>query len=417
MRSGVLLVATISLLCTGRAEANGAFPDASQILVPADHPLQIAVGTNFGVVISDDEGATWTWTCEEVIGTFARLYQVGPPSADRIYALPSSGLVSSGDHACSWSQASGSFDVIDDAFPDPSDPTHVLAIAQGALDAGTGFYVAESHDGGLTFDSSPKYVPPTGYGLVTLEIAANAPMVVYTTLADSVGKHSFLGRSQDGGSNFQLFDIGTDGASIAAVDPNNPLRVFLRVQTAAGDALGISVDGATMQLALHLPVAMTAFLLRPDGTLLVAAANGAGMQSHDGGATWSPWATGLHIRALAERGGALYAAASDVSDGFAVGKSTDGGATWQPLLHLRDIQGPQACVWEACATAWTKLKAILGASSPTDGAVPDDLSVSYEPPPRAGGCSCNLADAASPGLALSLIIAAVLFARRLSRRS
>src|SRR4051812_13490874 len=113
MRLG-LLAAALLVFGAQRVEANGAFPDANQVLVPADHPHRIAVGTNFGLVVSDDDGATWTWTCEEQIGLFARLYQQGPAPADRIYVLPSTGLVSSPDNGCTWAPATGAFDVIDD---------------------------------------------------------------------------------------------------------------------------------------------------------------------------------------------------------------------------------------------------------------------------------------------------------------
>lgn len=412
-----LLVMIVALVPVA-AQANGAFPDASQIMVPGDQPQQIFVGTNFGVVVSDDNGATWTWTCEEQIGSFARLYQQGAAPSDRLYAIPTSGMVTSSDHACTWTPANGSFDAVNDAFPDPSDPMHVLGAAQGTLDGGTsGFYLVESHDGGQNFDDLPKYVPPAGYSIDTVEISAGAPMTVYLTLTDTVGKHVWLGHSTNGGTSFSLADIGTDQAGIAKVDPANPLRVFLRLQTPNGDTLGITSDGATVAPAIRLGSSMTAFLLRSDGTLLVAAGNGTAFQSHDGGANWTPWANGLHIRALAERAGVLYAAASDITDGFAVGSSTDGGTTWKPLLRLRDIQGPQGCVWEKCAVPWTKLKALIGSTDVLDGGAGDDMAVDMgAPPPNPGGCSCDLSDAAAPGGALLAAMLALLTLVRAWRR-
>src|SRR5262249_11008394 len=55
----------VSLAAASPALANGAFPESYQIVLPADRPQQVILATNFGLIISDDDGATWTWTCEQ----------------------------------------------------------------------------------------------------------------------------------------------------------------------------------------------------------------------------------------------------------------------------------------------------------------------------------------------------------------
>jgi hypothetical protein len=51
------------------AQANGAFPDSMGILLPVDQPNVIIATTNFGLLVSEDAGATFGWICEEAIGT------------------------------------------------------------------------------------------------------------------------------------------------------------------------------------------------------------------------------------------------------------------------------------------------------------------------------------------------------------
>ena len=75
--SALLLVG--SCLFCQPATADGAFPDSLSVLVPAGHPHEIVLATNFGPLISEDDGATWSWVCEQAIALLVSLYQVGPP--------------------------------------------------------------------------------------------------------------------------------------------------------------------------------------------------------------------------------------------------------------------------------------------------------------------------------------------------
>src|SRR5215831_12245059 len=69
------------------ARANGAFPDSLQILVPAAEPHRIILATNFGLIISDDDGATWEWTCEARAKDNTILYQQAATPSNRLYAV------------------------------------------------------------------------------------------------------------------------------------------------------------------------------------------------------------------------------------------------------------------------------------------------------------------------------------------
>jgi len=93
-----------------RARADGAFPDAQTVLLPADRPQQIIVAANFGLVISDDDGAHWQYTCEAKATTNGRQYSLGAPPDDRIFSLSDFGLATTSDGSCTWRLGTGPFE-------------------------------------------------------------------------------------------------------------------------------------------------------------------------------------------------------------------------------------------------------------------------------------------------------------------
>src|SRR3954464_7579747 len=106
----------------GRARADGAFPDSEAVLVPADRPHQLLLATNFGLIRSEDDGAIWTWTCEQDPLGARTFYQFGPSPPHRLFAIDVQGLVYTDDGGCSWHDTSGAFGDghAIDAFPDPN---------------------------------------------------------------------------------------------------------------------------------------------------------------------------------------------------------------------------------------------------------------------------------------------------------
>ena len=49
------------------ADANGRFPRAEQVVFQPLEPDSIAIITTFGVVVSDDRGASFRFICEEAL--------------------------------------------------------------------------------------------------------------------------------------------------------------------------------------------------------------------------------------------------------------------------------------------------------------------------------------------------------------
>ena len=441
-------VALLALLASGgRAHANGALPASLGILLPADQPQQVVLATNFGLIISQDGGASWLWTCEQPQTSFGYLYGVGPSPRDRFYGLsPDQGLAFSDNGSCSWRRAGGVLSslVASDFFVDRSNPDRVLAVAASVdVDADVigppSLY--ESTDAGDTFGSTPLYTAPAGANIVSVEIARSNPMVVYMAMYTTPDRHPRLLRSSDGGRTWMDRDveasIGALEFRILTVDPDNPDVLYLRVRALGMESVAVTRD-AGMTFAMPITVSggtLSAFLRLASGTVLVGALvnldgggmAGTGYRSTDGGNSFVPWtlAPQPHILGLAERDGMLYLAGKNYSDGWALATSRDEGATIQPLSSYDQVRGIMPCAMSVCGNActltamqaiWTNdvcTGALLDASTGTDAANPD---AGTAPPPKSG-CHCATAGP-SPGAGVAewVLVGAALAARRRRRR-
>jgi MYXO-CTERM domain-containing protein len=355
------LIVCAAALGPAAARANGAFPDSLSILLPADRPHEIVLATNFGLLISEDDGASWHWVCEQAVASQARLYQMGPAPVDRLLAVSPLALVTSTDGACSWQVAQGALAgaQVTDAFPDPNDVMHVLALGIPPADAYTPPVVYDSHDGGATFQM--LYTAPAGWSLVGVEVPRTAPQSLYVAAYEYVANqpNPYLLHSANAGTSFQMVNmtanLGTNALRLIAVDRNDPSRVYLRMLAPGADQFAI-YDGSAAQMTLQLAGPMSFFLQREDGRLYTGTRDNAFVSS-DSGRTFAPWPHAPHLRALGERGGVLYAAGDNYADHFAVAKSSDDGAHWQPLLSFDHICGMLACgqVEAICAAPWNTL--------------------------------------------------------------
>ena len=353
-------LAAVIALAARPARADGAFPDGQSILVPADRPQEILLATNFGVLASEDAGATWIWSCEQPANSYGRLYQMGPAPAHRLFAIAGGELVFSDDDACGWQVAGGALaaQLCEDAFVDPTDATRVIAAGLAAGTGGAAYTVFESTDGGATFGQT-LYRGSPGDLVTGLEIAASDPRTIDLALAKGSAAAPTLARSIDGGATWQLADLtaalGAGQVRIVAIDPTDADRVWLRGLGADGDALALATDGgATVAVPLSFDSGwLTAFVRTAAGTLLAAgtiAGAPALFRSTDGGATFGALASPPHILALAERAGTVYAATDTTYDPFAEATSTDDGTTWQPGLAFAHVAAIAPCLKGVCQT-------------------------------------------------------------------
>lgn len=439
---GFLGVCVAALCATGQARANGAFPDSGQLLLPPLRPNEITLGTNFGLLGTDDGGATWYWTCESTNATLGRLYQQLP--SGRILGISNSGLITTDDGGCSWQVAGtpGEGAIALDAFPDRADPEHIL-VTTADPESGFARSVHESFDGGRTFGAALFSVEPDEI-LTGVEIARSDSNIVLISsyrysLDDPTVLRPRLARSTNSGRDWTVLDlypqVGDAKPAIIAIDPSDPDTIFLRLRnTAIGDRLAVSHDaGRTVTTPVHVAGNLSAFLQREQGDLLVAGIEqqaGVAFRSLDGGKTFEPWTVALRLRALAERDGTVYAAADNFVDGIALVRMTDDGATWDPLLKFSDVVGMKECVRESCQSncffnsmfgLWPADVCGPTATTPT---LPPDTSVDPEPPSAtptvatasSNGCRFTPAKANSLGDLAAAISLAGLVASSLGRR-
>lgn len=386
---GVVLLLTA--LCGARAGADGALPDSMQLLLPADRPREIIAATNFGLLLSEDAGASFRWVCEQAIAPYARLYQQGPPPGGTLYTLGANGLSYSAD-ACTWQAAGGALagSYVTDSFPDPADPARVLALAQPA---GSGLGLYESRDGGHSF-TGPLYRAGDGEALAGVEIARDQAATLVLTGVKTHPLAPFVLRSQDGGRSFARFElldaVGPRVVRLLGIDPQDARVLYLRIEGNDGrDELAISRDGGRSVEDPTLPVGgpMSAFLVRADGTLLVGTSDAGAFRSGAGGRGFSRWDGAPHLRALGERDGVLYALADNSRDGFAVGRSRDAGMSWEPLLRFDGICGLLSCpaIQQTCRDPWSMLIGLFGIPPTACGQRPETSDLGTPAPSGSGG--------------------------------
>ena len=352
----------------GAAFADGAFPASQSILLPRETPHRIIVAATFGLIISDDDGVTWQYTCEVPETRTGRQYVLGARPGEVIHAVSDLGAAYSSDESCTWHLGGGSLAglIVSDVFPDRVDPNTVFALAAPETNDISVTSAYKSTDGGVTY-GPPIFTPPMDALVTGIESAVSAPGTVYLTYYETPGDHPRLMVSHDAGATFTAVDIeaklGASRPFLAAVDPEDARKLYLRVQTQGADgkvseALAISSDdGATWTMPVVTAPGSTisGFLRRESGTLIVLMNDPvgnvvSGRRSTDGGATFTDWPLTLHARGIAERGGELFVAAEDFLDGAALWSSTDEGTSWKPRLRFQQIAGVRACVRQLCAT-------------------------------------------------------------------
>ena len=391
----------LTLVGPSAARANGAFPDELSIHFPASAPHRILLGTNFGLVVSEDDGATLRYACEPYVtsGSSANLslasvsfYQV---TADGAVLADSVNLTRSADVGCSWPTSSGSVAgaVVSDIFADPTDPTFALAIIATI----NGTSIASSHDGGNSF-GPPLY--STADLLTGIESSRSTPGVVYATAIHPTGSttnSAVLLRSADYGVHWAApatipAPSGTQ-PSILAVDPANANTVYLRLLSGAKDSIGITTDGQNVQTVLTVPGVLTSFLRASDGTLYAGQLEG-NLYLRAPGATTFTKQSGPHLRCLGQRPGTtrIYACGDGFLDNFSVGTSDDGGKTFQPLMKFAQILGPLTCapVQSACSAHWQRVQQVLGIATPPDAGPSADGGAPL--PLRSGSCASVASD-------------------------
>jgi MYXO-CTERM domain-containing protein len=440
------------LLSPSTARANGRFPESNQIVFSESDTDLVILRVTFGLLVSHDRGKTWRWTCERAVGIISNedpMYAATPSGT--LIGTTFNGVTLSKDEACSWSYAGGTTDglVFIDLAQNPNDARDVIALAssyESQDEAGATFFktqVFETKDEGASFAQlGPTFDPKLL--AETLDFTKSDPNRLYVSaLADSsTAPRGVLLRSSDRGLSWQSIDIPLlnpctaeapcteRSVYIAAVDPNDANRVYLRTRNAVDRPARVLLSrdgGQTVETIYTSKGALPGFALSADGSKVwVGGPKDGVMQASTTDFQFQQRST-VEVQCLAYASDGLWACSSEKS-GFVAGLSRDEGATFEARLKFCDIAGPLACGADTptttqCAPLWEQQRSLLGCGvadggAGGDGGASSSGGVGPGDGGDDGGCSCRATSsppyAVAVGGALGLL--ALVRRRRRGRR-
>ncbi|HEU0033071.1 MAG TPA: hypothetical protein VFQ53_20705 [Kofleriaceae bacterium] len=420
----------------GIAQANGRAPGTSTINFRQGAEQHIAAGMTFGLLYSDDGGATWQWSCEDAVG-YGGMYDpdYAYTSTGALFATTFDGVKVNRD-GCTFAPTS--------LEPAPPAVKFFSVIAQGPDGA---IYAAaadpmdakiyKSTDNGMTFPVAAAAGQLNDW-YQSLEVAPSNASVIYVSgyrIKAGQPKVFLLFKSTNGGASYAPLPV-TDFATmpnstidIVGIDPANPNLVYARVtleDNSISDAIYRSTDGGQSWTRILGKQASIAFLVRKTGELVAATQAFGTVHSTNTGTTWTDVAGAPHINCLAENSaGEVWACTQNYgspqvpSDDFGIMKSTN-LTTWTGVVKYQDIQEPRPCAAgtpqkDQCdAVLWCGLCSQLGCTANRDCAAAGDggpgvdQTVVQKPPK---GC-CETGGEGVPGLlAIGIAVGMVMLRR------
>jgi hypothetical protein len=385
----------IGVLLPGVAAANGRAPGPLSLTFRPGAPGDVVQGTTFGALLSDDGGATWRWSCEQVAG-----YEIGPDPAWRwldertLVASTARGLQVTRDRGCSFEPAPGTEGrLVITVEVHPSDAATIYAIL---VDDDQRSALVRSRDGGRSFPET--LLGPVGPDavLADVEIAPSDPRHLYVRAMSFVPRGAAIHHSADAGETWDehpfagpldfLLAVDAVDAETVHVAPRSPAALLRSDDAGRSFAPPLLATGGTV---LALAVTSERIWLSETGGL---------HRSDDGGQSFTVVAGAPRGGCLAGSGTDLVACADPALDGYLVGASRDGAAFTPLLVDYAGIAGPLACAEGApsravCDPRWPEVMAQL--SGAPDAGVPDAAA-----PPPAPDRGCAVGGAGSPWIAL-----------------
>lgn len=373
-----MLMAAAVLATAPAARSNGRFPSAQYVVAgPGAASDVIVLRATFGLVVSRDGGATFHWLCEETLqysGVWDAPVAISADGA--LHVGLTDGLLQTPDGCTYVRNASLEGTLVQDLSADPAGET-ILGIESSV---GSANHVLVSHDRGVTFARAGAGL--TGTLPSSVEAAPSRATRVYVTTGDQVTLAPHLFHSNDEGTTLIDGPHDVGGATelyVAAVDPLQADRVWVRGVLASGTALLRSDDGGlTLAPIAHTTGAMLGFAISEDGMHVWYGGPDDGLfRSDDGGAVFTHVAT-THVTCLRHHAGVLYVCADWLREPFALARWTDGAASMQPLLRFEDIAGAVTCdpgttEHDTCGARWPAMRSMF--TMRADAGLPRDASV------------------------------------------
>jgi hypothetical protein len=452
-RLRAILAFLLALAAPSIATAHGRFPRAQRLVEDPGNPDHLAVGTTFGVLVSDDRGKTWSYVCGAAFGDPELEMELGVGFSTDGDLLVSSiaGLWRSTGAACEFQpvimgdESHGVWDFTVDS------EGKVLAVVTSIDNGQQSNHLQESSNGGSEFHVLGAALPDDLQLATSIGVAPNDPNRIYIA-GIAKGGAGVLVRSDDRGQTFSITPLQTDAGIrerpyIAAIDPRDENSVYVRTDawTSDPDASGVLIAadsllysrdaGASFSQLIRAGGKLFAFAFSPDGSDMLI---GYGDPMAGGGRTIDPNSLGIFrapagtsdfervfsgaISCLAWTRAAVFACTSEPEVGYTLGLSQavdwDIGnpAPFAPLLNLMELQGPRSCTSAAshvdCSSAWAHLCEEWGR---TDCLPPSSSTVTAQ---HTSGCSFHSSPNAEGlfGGTKYLLLLTALVRRRFFRR-
>lgn len=428
------------------AQANGRFPESNQLFFAPSDDQRLVLRTTFGLLFSEDRGASWHWVCDQAIplsGSEDPMIAMTPNG--NTIATTFQGLAMSKSKGCDWSNVAGDLDkqVFIDLAANPSDPKHVVVFASSYdhQDADGGIFFLsklwETKDEGETYTQLGPELDPTLLGY-TVDLTKSDPDRIYVTAVRNpgVGTSAFFLASKDHGKTWTETPIPLEDTEralfIAAVNPTDANKVYVRTSNGTDKPsrlLYTEDGGATWKMIYKAQGPLLGFALSADGSKVFVGGPKDGIRV----ASTSDFAfaqkSNIETQCLALASDGLWACSNEKS-GFIIALSKDEGATFEKETHFCDLQGALECpagtkTNTECVSRWPAQKALLGCGDLPDGGRADGGSSSGGLPAGddgrvdpGGGCDCRMTHAspfaafATAGLAAAAIAIVMRRARR-----
>ena len=247
---GIAAVVIFCLFAPRFALANGRFPIADQLVIDPADPSHIVLRTTYGILGSTDAGANFTWMCEVAVGYGgAQDPAMGILADGTILAGIFEGLAVSHDRRCSWAFVGDPLkdEYVIDVSVHRDDPSRAVAITSTGSPNGFHVILAETSDNGVTWTQAGTPILSDMIAL-TVDVAPSNSNRIYASGIVGKAYAPAIERSDDRGKTWKrtYFEAtyAKDTPYIAAVDPTNPDRVYVRMGSASVDRLLLSNDGA-----------------------------------------------------------------------------------------------------------------------------------------------------------------------------
>ncbi|NUO52009.1 MAG: hypothetical protein HOV80_24425 [Polyangiaceae bacterium] len=379
-----------------RAEANGRYPEATQLVVGPSNPDRILVRVTFGMLVSQNGGADWRWVCEQSIG-FQDVFD--PPVAllqgEVILAGLQVQLSQSTDFGCGFSPAQPdllSNRYVLDVTAERAAPQNGWAVTTDGPDNAHDTQVFFTTNAGASWASAG---PPldVSFRSITIDVAPSNPNRVYVSGLMGDFYEPVIAVSDDAGQTWSYRqDLGVEGAPyIGAIDPNDEDRLYVRAPGNDIDTLYVSTNAAmSFEPVAERPGRMLGLALSEDGSRIAIGGPSFGIETADAFDLQFTKKSSAGARCLTFHGAGLFVCGDEVLDGYTVGSSTDEGATITPIFNVAELL-PLECepTKSICDDYWPSTQSLLGLDPATGSGVTTTTSSGGGGDETDDGCGCE----------------------------